>query len=80
MQLYECKIGTLVTQIGYPQFVGYISGLEWNGFETIPVVTWPIMSPGRMDGLKSDPKYAVVPWIQLNLATQSIHQDNLEPK
>jgi len=77
MHLYECKIGTLVTQKEYPKFVGYISGMEWNGLETIPVVTWPIPEPHRMVDLKS--KYMCVPWIQLDLRTQAIHQDNLEP-
>ncbi len=77
MHLYECKIGTLVTQKGYPKFVGHISGMEWNGLETIPVVTWPVPEPFRMDALKSE--YKLVPWIQLDLRTQAIHQDNLEP-
>lgn len=77
MRLYECKIGTLVIDPGYPEIVGYISGLAFNGYETVAIVRWPEINEYQREEMKRMPKYAMCSWVQLGNNDISIHPSNL---
>lgn len=80
MELHECKIGTLVYQEGYPQFIGHIIGMEYVPVlkTCVPIVRWPtFMSDYERNLAKAD--HPCLPWLHLGYEESSINAANLHP-